>query len=42
MKRFFAAGLETRTSTPEGFVRFIESEMLKWAQVVKATGARIE
>ena len=42
MKRFFAVGLETRTSTPEGFARFIESEMLKWAQVVKATGARIE
>jgi tripartite-type tricarboxylate transporter receptor subunit TctC len=42
MKRFFAVGLETRTRTPEGFARFIESEMLKWAQVVKATGARIE
>ena len=39
-KRFFASGVEIRTSTPEAFARFIESEMQKWAKVVKAAGVK--
>ena len=41
-KRLFASGVEVRTSTPEEFARFIESEMQKWAKVVKASGARVD
>ena len=41
-KRMFASGVEIRTSTPQEFARFIESEMQKWAQVVKASGARAD
>jgi len=40
--RLFASGVEVRTSTPEEFARFIESEMQKWAKVVKASGARVD
>jgi tripartite-type tricarboxylate transporter receptor subunit TctC len=41
-KRLFNAGVEIRTSTPEEFARYIESEMRKWASVVKASGARAD
>jgi len=41
-KRFFAIGFEKLTGTPEHFRRFIEAEMLKWAAVVKASGARVD
>ncbi len=41
-KRLFASGVEIRTSTPEEFARMIESEMQKWAKVVKASGARAD
>ena len=40
--RLFASGVEVRTSTPEELARFIESEMQKWAQVVKASGAKVD
>jgi tripartite-type tricarboxylate transporter receptor subunit TctC len=40
--RLFASGVEVRTSTPEEFARLIESEMQKWAKVVKASGARVD
>jgi tripartite-type tricarboxylate transporter receptor subunit TctC len=41
-KRLFNAGVEIRTSSPEDFARYIESEMQKWAKVVKASGARAD
>lgn len=41
-KRLFASGVEIRTSTPEEFARYIESEMRKWAKVVKASGAKAD
>jgi hypothetical protein len=28
--------------TPEDFVKFIDGERTKWAEVVKASGARID
>ena len=37
--RLFASGVEVRTSTPEELARLIESEMQKWAKVVKAAGS---
>jgi tripartite-type tricarboxylate transporter receptor subunit TctC len=40
--RLFASGVEIRTSTPEAFASYIESEIRKWAQVVKASGARAD
>lgn len=40
--RLFASGVEIRTSTPEEFARYIESEMQKWAKVVKASGAKAD
>jgi tripartite-type tricarboxylate transporter receptor subunit TctC len=41
-KRLFASGVEIRTSTPEEFAHYIESEMQKWAKVVKASGAKVD
>ena len=41
-KRLFNAGVEIRTSSPQDFARYIESEMRKWAKVVKASGARAD
>ena len=40
--RLFASGVEIRTSTPEDFARLIESELQKWAKVVKASGAKVD
>ncbi len=41
-KRFFAAGLEKLASTPDQFTKFIETEMVKWANVVRESGARVD
>jgi tripartite-type tricarboxylate transporter receptor subunit TctC len=41
-ERLFASGVEVRTGTPEEFSRLIESEMRKWAKVVKDSGAKVE
>ena len=41
-KRLFNAGVEIRVSSPQEFARYIESEMQKWAKVVKASGARAD
>ena len=40
--RLFASGVEVRTSTPEEFARLIESEIVKWAKVVKDSGAKVD
>jgi tripartite-type tricarboxylate transporter receptor subunit TctC len=40
--RLFASGVEVRTSSPEEFVRLIDSEIVKWAKVVKDSGAKAE
>ena len=40
--RLFASGVEVRPLGPEAFAKLIESEMTKWAQVVKASGARAD
>ena len=41
-KRLFNAGVEIRTSTPDEFARYIDSEMQKWAKVVKVSGAKVD
>ena len=38
--RLFNAGVEVRTMGPEEFARYTETEIQKWAKVVKASGAR--
>ena len=40
--RLFASGVEVRSSTPQEFVSLIESEMQKWAKVVKDSGAKVD
>ena len=41
-ERLFNSGVEVRTSNPQELAAFIESEMQKWAKVVKASGARVD
>jgi len=40
--RLFTSGVEVRTSTPQEFARLIDSEIKKWAKVVRASGARAD
>ena len=35
-------GLEAQTSTPEEFSRFVRSEVVKMAKIIKESGARPE
>jgi tripartite-type tricarboxylate transporter receptor subunit TctC len=41
-ERFSAAGLEPMPSTPEGLTAFMKSETVKWAKVIKDSGATID
>jgi len=41
-ERLFNSGVEVRTSSPQELAALIESEMQKWAKVVKASGARVD
>jgi tripartite-type tricarboxylate transporter receptor subunit TctC len=41
-ERLFNSGVEVRTSSPREFADFIATEMQKWAQIVKAAGARVD
>ncbi len=38
--RLFNSGVEVRTLGPEEFAKYTETEIAKWAKVVKASGAR--
>jgi tripartite-type tricarboxylate transporter receptor subunit TctC len=40
--RLAGAGFESIGNTPEQFAAYIRSEIEKWAQVVKASGARAD
>ena len=42
VEQLAAVGLEAKASTPAEFGALIESEIRKWARVVKASGARID
>lgn len=39
---FFGQGLDAAPGTPEAFGAYIKSERIKWAKVVKASGAKAE
>jgi tripartite-type tricarboxylate transporter receptor subunit TctC len=41
-ERVLAAGAEASPSTPEEFGALIRSEIVKWAEVVKASGAKVD
>ena len=41
-ERLAADGAVALGSTPEEFARFIQSETVKWAKVVKFSGATVE
>ncbi len=41
-ERFYSIGAEPLSNTPEEFGAFIQSEMAKWAKVVKAAGIKVE
>ena len=43
MKREFAAqGLVAKTSTPKALDAYVREETLKWARVVKESGAKVD
>jgi len=35
-------GFESRTTTPEGLAHILRTETVKWAKVVKESGAKVE
>ncbi|MGE5525794.1 MAG: Bug family tripartite tricarboxylate transporter substrate binding protein, partial [Rhodospirillaceae bacterium] len=41
-ERLFASGVEVRPGNDQEFAKLIESEVQKWAKVVKASGAKVE
>jgi tripartite-type tricarboxylate transporter receptor subunit TctC len=41
-ERFKALGAETDPSTPEEFRELSRRETVKWAKVVKSSGARVD
>ena len=40
--RLFNSGVEVRTMGPEEFAKYTDTEIVKWAKVVKASGARAD
>jgi tripartite-type tricarboxylate transporter receptor subunit TctC len=41
-ERLFARGAEPVPGTPDDLARFVASELPKWAEVVKKSGAKVE
>jgi len=41
-KQLANRGFQVRTTTPEGFAKVIRSEAVKWAKVVKESGAKVD
>ncbi|MCZ7559254.1 MAG: tripartite tricarboxylate transporter substrate-binding protein [Burkholderiaceae bacterium] len=41
-ERLVAQGLDVETNTPGEFARFVDSELKKWAGVVKTAGVRVD
>jgi len=41
-ERLNAQGFEVRTSTPAQFAAYLQSEIVKWAKIIKDSGAKVE
>lgn len=41
-KRFVEMGADTQAMSPTEFARFVDDEMVRWARIVKVSGARPE
>ena len=41
-ERLHGQGFEIRTSTPEEFAAYLKTEIVKWAKIVKASGAKAD
>ena len=41
-ERFLSQGIDPRTSTPAEFARFIHADIVKYAKLVKASGAKVD
>ena len=41
-ERLLSQGMEPVSNTPDEFSKYLQSEMTKWAKVVKASGAKAE
>jgi len=41
-ERLNSQGFEIRTSTPEQFAAYLKSEIVKWAKIVKDSGAKVD
>lgn len=41
-ERLASQGFETLSSTPEQFAAYIKAEIVKWAQVIKDSGAKVD
>ena len=41
-ERLISQGFETRTSTPDEFAAYLKTEIVKWAGIVKASGAKVD
>ena len=41
-ERLNSQGFEIRTSTPEQFAAYLKSEIVKWAKIVKESGAKVD
>jgi tripartite-type tricarboxylate transporter receptor subunit TctC len=41
-ERLFAQGFDTLNSTPERFAAYVKTEVVKWAKIVKESGARAD
>ena len=42
MERLNAQGMDLVGSTPEQFSAFMKNEVVKWARIVKVSGARVD
>jgi len=42
VERMRAEGADPMSGTPRAFAQFIASEMAKWAEVIRVSGARLE
>lgn len=40
--RLASQGMDIAAGTPQDFARFMKAEIAKWAQVIKASGARVD